>query len=103
PIDNAQLILFRIFFGLVFIFEIVGALLTGWARTNTVEPKVNFTFIVFEWLHYLIGPYRYVHFGLMAVASIGVMLGYKYCYSIISRSILWSFVYFMLKTFVKNY
>lgn len=103
PIDNAQLILFRIFFGLVFIFESVGALLTGWARTNTVEPKVNFTFIGFEWLHYLMGPYMYVHFGLMAVASIGVMLGYKYRYSIISLTVLWACVYFMQKTSYNNH
>lgn len=103
PIDNAQLIVFRIFFGLVFIFESFGAILTGWTRFNTVDPKINFTFIGFEWLHHLVGPYMYVHFVLMGIASIGVMLGYKYRFSIISLTVLWSCVYFMQKTSYNNH
>lgn len=103
PIDNAQLIVFRIFFGLVFIFESVGSLLTGWAKSNTVDPKVNFTFIGFEWLQHLMGPYMYVHFGLMAIVSVGVMLGYKYRFSIISLTLLWGCVYFMQKTSYNNH
>ncbi len=103
PIDNAQLVVFRIFFGLVFIFESVGSLTSGWAAKNTVNPTVNFTFMGFEWLQYLMGPYMYVHFGLMAIASVGVMLGYKYRFSIISLTVLWGCVYFMQKTSYNNH
>lgn len=103
PVDNAALIVFRIFFGVVFIFESIGSLLTGWVRHNMVTPEVNFTFIGFEWLQYLMGNYMYVHFVLMAIASLGVALGYRYRVCIISLTLLWGCVYFMQKTSYNNH
>ena len=49
-IDNAPLIIFRIFFGIVFFAESVGALLLKWVDNNFVDTTTNFTFIGFEWL-----------------------------------------------------
>lgn len=103
PIDNGPLIVFRIFFGVVFVVESFGALFTGWVRTVVVEPQVNFTFIGFEWLQLLMGNYMYVHFALMGIVSVGVALGYKYRWSIISLTVLWGCVYFMQKTSYNNH
>ncbi len=103
PVDNAPLILFRIFFGLVFVAESFGAIFTGWVRTNLVEPTHSFTFIGFEFLSPLLGEYMYLHFVLMGIASIGVTLGYRYRFSIIALTLLWSCVYFMQKTSYNNH
>ena len=39
PIDNAPLIIFRIFFGFLLAAETFGAILTGWVYRNFIEPK----------------------------------------------------------------
>lgn len=102
-VDNAPLILFRIFFGLMFVFESFGALATGWVTRNLVEPRTNFTFIGFEFLTNLMGDYMYVHFAIMGVLAFGVTFGYKYRFSIITMTIMWAMVYFMQKTSYNNH
>ena len=102
-IDNSSLIVFRIFFGIIFFAEAVGALALKWVDNNFVNTVTNFTFIGFEWLLPLQNETMYVVFGLMAVASVGVMLGYKYRFSIIALTVLWSLVYFGQKTSYNNH
>lgn len=102
-IDNAPLILFRILFGVVFLAESVGSLLTRWVDHNFINTKTNFTFIGFEWLLLLQNETMYVVFGLMALVSIGVILGFKYRFSIIALTILWGIVYFGQKTSYNNH
>lgn len=102
-VDNAPLILFRIFFGLVFLSESFGALATGWVTDNLVAPKTNFTFIGFEFLLNLMGDYMYLHFVVMGLLSLGVTFGYKYRFSIIGLTIMWAAVYFMQKTSYNNH
>lgn len=102
-IDNSSLIVFRIFFGIIFFAEAVGALALKWVDNNFVNTLTNFTFIGFEWLLPLQNETMYVVFGLMALVSVGVMLGYKYRLSIILLTILWSLVYFGQKTSYNNH
>jgi len=102
-VDNAPLILFRIFFGLVFVFESFGAIATGWVTNNLVDPRTNFTFIGFEFLTNLMGNYMYVHFAIMGILAFGVTFGYKYRFSIITMTIMWAAVYFMQKTSYNNH
>ena len=49
-VDNAPLVLFRMFFGFLLFAESFGAILTGWVRRTLVEPEFTFTIIGFEWL-----------------------------------------------------
>ncbi len=102
-IDNAPLIMFRIFFGLVFLAESVGSLLTNWVDHNFINTKTNFTFIGFEWLLLFQNETMYVVFWLMALVSLGVVFGFKYRFSIISLTVLWGIVYFGQKTSYNNH
>ena len=102
-IDNSSLVVFRIFFGIIFLAEAVGALALKWVDRNFIDTTTNFTFIDFEWLLHLQNETMYVVFGLMAVASIGVMLGYKYRFSVIALTVLWSLAYFGQKTSYNNH
>lgn len=102
-IDNSSLVVFRIFFGIIFLAEAVGALALKWVDRNFIDTTTNFTFIGFEWLLHLQNETMYVVFGLMAVASIGVMLGYKYRFSVIALTVLWSLTYFGQKTSYNNH
>lgn len=102
-IDNAPLILFRMFFGFLFACETFGAIATGWVRNNFILPQFTFSHIGMEWLQPLPGYGMYVYFCLMGCLSLLVMVGYKYRYSLVMLTLLWAGVYFMQKTSYNNH
>ncbi|WP_350292544.1 HTTM domain-containing protein [uncultured Croceitalea sp.] len=102
-IDNAQLIVFRIFYGLLVCAECFGAILTGWVRKTLVEPKFTFSFIGFEWLQPLPGNGMYIYFFIMGLCGVLITLGYKYRYSALTFAFLWAGVYLMQKTSYNNH
>ena len=102
-IDNAQLIVFRIFYGILVSAECYGAIATGWVRKTLVEPKFTFSFIGFEWLQPLPGNGMYIYFALMGTLGILITLGYKYRFSAFTFAILWTGVYLMQKTSYNNH
>lgn len=102
-IDNAPLIIFRIFFGFLLACETFGAILTGWVKSNLVEPKFTFSHIGMEWLQPLPGNGMYYYFAAMGVLGLCVMAGYKYRISLGAFTLLWAGAYFMQKTSYNNH
>lgn len=102
-IDNASLLIFRIFFGILIACESYGAILTGWVKNTLIDPKFTFNFIGFEWLQPLPGFGMYIYFFIMGALGICISLGYKYRFSILSFTILWTGVYLMQKTSYNNH
>jgi hypothetical protein len=102
-IDNSPLIIFRIFFGFLIAAECYGALMTGWVRRNLVDPQFTFNFIGFDFLQVLQGTPMYVYFFIMGTLGICVALGYKYRFSMIAFTILWTGAYLMQKTSYNNH
>ncbi len=101
--DNSPLIVFRIFFGILISLECFGAIVTGWVRRTLVEPDFTFSFIGFEWLQPLPGAGMYGYFFLMGVLGLFIAAGFKYRYSMIGFTILWTGVYLMQKTSYNNH
>jgi len=101
--DNASLLIFRIFFGILIACECYGAIVTGWVKNTLIDPKFTFNFIGFEWLQPLPGYGMYIYFFIMGTLGICISLGYKYRFSIISFTILWTGVYLMQKTSYNNH
>jgi len=102
-VDNAQLILFRLIYGLLLTIEAWGAILTGWVNRVFIEPKLNFPFIDFDFLHPLKGNGMIYYYVIMGFFGLMVMLGLKYRLAIISYTIMWAIVYFMQKTSYNNH
>jgi len=102
-IDNAQLTVFRVFYGILVCCEAFGAIATGWVRRTFIEPKFTFSFIGFEWLQPLPGDGMYYYFVLMGIFGILITLGYKYRFSAFAFAIMWSGVYLMQKTSYNNH
>jgi len=102
-VDNSPLLIFRIFFGILVSLECYGAILTGWVRRTLVEPQFTFNFIGFDWLQPLPGYGMYMYFFVLGTLGIGIALGYKYRFSIISFTVLWTGVYLMQKTSYNNH
>lgn len=102
-IDNAQLVVFRIFYGILVSAECYGAIATGWVRRTLVEPKFTFSFIGFEWLQPLPGNGMYIYFAIMGTLGALITLGYKYRFSAFAFAFMWSGVYLMQKTSYNNH
>ncbi len=102
-IDNSQLVIFRIFFGLLCFLESFGAILTGWVKRGLVEPKFTFAFIGFEWLQVFQGECMYLYYSVMAIFGLLIMVGYKYRISMISFTLLWAGSYLMQKSSYNNH
>lgn len=103
PIDNAALVVFRIFLGFLLACETFGAIFTGWVKSNLVEPKFTFSHIGMDWLQPLPGNGMYWYFAAMGVLGLLVMAGYKYRLSIGLFTLLWAGSYFMQKTSYNNH
>lgn len=103
PIDNAPLIIFRIFLGFLLAAETFGAILTGWVKKVLIDPEFTFSHIGMEWLQPLPGYGMYFYFCLMGICGILVMLGYRYKLSLGLFTLLWTGVYLMQKTSYNNH
>lgn len=102
-VDNTALVIFRVIFGLLIFLESVGAIFTGWVKRAFITPIFNFSFIGFEWLQPLPGNGMYYYYAVMGIFGLGVMLGYKYRYSMACFTIMWTATYLMQKTNYNNH
>ncbi len=91
------------FFGLLISLECYGAIATGWIRRTLIDPKFTFTFIGFEWLQPLPGNGMYFYYFIMGTLGIFVAVGYKYRWSMIAFTILWTGTYLMQKSSYNNH
>ncbi len=102
-IDNSALIVFRIIFGFLICMESVGSIFTGWIRRTLIEPQQTFSFIGFEWLQPLPGNGMYIWYGVMGLCGLFVMVGYKYRWSMLAFTVLWTASYLMQKSSYNNH
>lgn len=102
-IDNSQLILFRIVFGILLVWHCFEAIFTGWVRRNFILPKFTFSHIGMEWLQPLPGNGMYFYFAVMGILGLFISIGLFYRWSLALFTILWSGVYFMQKTAYNNH
>ncbi len=102
-IDDAQLVVFRLFYGLLVSAECYGAIATGWVRKTLIAPKFTFNFIGFEWLQPLPGAGMYIYFAIMGTLGLLIAFGYKYRFSAFTFAFMWAGVYLMQKTSYNNH
>jgi len=102
-IDNSQIIVFRIFFGLLMVAECWGAIATGWVKETFIEPQFTFTFIGFEWTQFLVGKPMYFVFGILGFLGWMIAFGAFYRMATFLFAIGWSLVYFMQKEHYNNH
>jgi len=102
-IDNSQLSIFRVFFGILIALESFGAIATGWVKATLIDPKFTFTFIGFEFLQPLPGNGMYFYFFIMGTLGVFIAIGYKYRLSIVGFTLMWVTVYLMQKASYNNH
>jgi len=102
-IDNSALVVFRVIFGLLCFLETVGAIFTGWIKRTLVEPDFTFNFIGFEFLQPLPGTGMYFYYAIMGFFGLLIMVGYKYRFSMLAFTLMWSATYLMQKSSYNNH
>lgn len=102
-IDNSQIIVFRIFFGLLMAVECWGSIATGWVKETFVDPQFTFTFIGFEWTRFMLGDFMYGFYIFLGFLGIFIMLGAFYKLTTLLFALGWSLVYFMQKEHYNNH
>lgn len=102
-VDNSALIIFRIAFGFLIIAQSWGAILTGYVSKKIIPMKFSFNFIGFDFLQPPPGDWAFVFFIVMGVFGVGVLLGYKYKWSMSLFTLFWAYFYFMQKSSYNNH
>lgn len=82
PVSPAPLVSLRILTGLLMLIGGIRFLYLGWVDTNFLQAKLQFKYPGFSWVEMpASGEWLYVIFGIMLLASLGVMLGAWYRWS----------------------
>lgn len=103
-VNNSQLVLFRILFGLLLLKDFYSAYSSGWIKEVFIDTNFRFTFIGFEFLNtYLHGPGMYVYYAIMSVAAIFVAIGFLYRPAAFLLAIMWTAIYLAQKSYYNNH
>ncbi len=74
----APLAVFRIIFGALLLFSTIRFWLKGWIYELYIQPQFHFKYFGFDWIKVAPGWLMYTLFVLMALAALGILLGYRY-------------------------
>lgn len=103
PVSIAPLITFRILFGLLTLFSSVRFLALGWIEAQYETSVFKFSYYGFEWVQYPGATGMYVLYGLMILASLGILLGAAYRLSTLLFFVCFSYVELIDKTYYLNH
>ncbi len=103
PVSPYSAAAFRVVFGLLGLAAVVRFAVNGWISQLYVEPVHHFSYYGFGWVQPWPGWGMYLHFALLALASLGVALGYRYRLSIIAFFLLFTYVQLIDRTTYLNH
>ncbi len=98
----APLAAFRFFFGLLMAISLIRFAAHGWIEKLYILPKFHFSYYGLSWVKPL-GDWTYLLFMVCFIASIAVMLGYKYRLAIITFFLSFCYIELMDKTTYLNH
>ncbi|GAB3533721.1 HTTM domain-containing protein [Pontibacter brevis] len=103
PVSAAPLAVFRIIFGGMMLASVLRFIWKGWVTELYVQPKVYFTYYGFEWVQPLGETGMYALFSVMAVATLGIMVGLFYRLSALLFFLSFTYVELIDKTNYLNH
>ncbi len=100
--EAAPLAVFRVFFGVLMFVSIIRFWSYGWIDKFYVQPDFHFKFYGFEWVQPF-GEYTYLLFGVCALSSIAITVGYKYKWAMITFFLTFTYIELLDKTTYLNH
>ncbi len=102
-IDNSQLIIFRIVFGLVVAADAFGGMATKWTYRAFIEPEFTFNFIGMDFLQVFVGEQMYIIYTIFGICGLLITFGAYYRTAAFGAAITWTIIYFAQKTNYNNH
>jgi vitamin K-dependent gamma-carboxylase len=87
PVDAASLGALRIMFGLLMLWDVGRFFAAGWIDRYYVEPPIHFTYLFFEWVKPMPGPWMHALFAVLGILSLLITVGLFY------RAATWLFAF----------
>lgn len=78
PVDIASIILFRIAFGLIMLWEVWRYIDHHWIERLFIDPPFHFTYYGFSWISPWSGDGMYYHFFALGILAISIAYGFFY-------------------------
>ena len=78
PIDSSFLIVFRIGFAVIMLWEVIRYWKYDWIRSFYIEPDFYFKYYGFEWIHPWPGDGMYYHFMALGILTLFIGAGFLY-------------------------
>ena len=103
PVSPYSASVFRICFGLLGLLAVVRFAAHGWIPDLYIEPAHHLSYYGFGWVQAWPSWGMYLHFALLALASLGVALGYRYRLSIAAFFLLFTYVELIDRTTYLNH
>ncbi|MEO0789970.1 MAG: HTTM domain-containing protein, partial [Bacteroidota bacterium] len=102
-ISIAPLVTFRIAFGLVMLFSTLRYMWKGWIDSQLVDPIMHFSYFGFDWVEPMGRTGMYAIFIFMAMACIGIALGWFYRFFTVAFFLCFSYVELIDLTYYLNH
>jgi vitamin K-dependent gamma-carboxylase len=78
PVDISFLILFRVVFGAIMLWEVYRYYTYGWISRYYIQPAVYFSYYGFSWVKPWPGQGMYIHFFILGLLAACILLGFFY-------------------------
>ena len=95
PVDISFLVVFRIAFGMIMVWEVYRYWAAGWISEFYIEPHFLFKYYGFEWVQPWPGDGMYVHFAVLGIAALFIAAGFLYRLSIVVFFFGFSYVFLL--------
>jgi len=103
PVDASSLVVFRIGFGLIMLWEVWRYWNYGWIAKYYIEPDFHFKYFGFEWIAPWAGDLMYVHYALVAVLALFITIGLFYRLSTHLFLIAFSYIFLLEQAHYLNH
>ncbi|NNC83771.1 MAG: HTTM domain-containing protein [Flavobacteriales bacterium] len=103
PVDIASSVVYRIWFGIIMLYEVYRYFKYDWISRYWIEPANNFTYWPFDFVKPLPGETMYYVFYLMGILSIFIIVGYRYRLSSILFFLVFSYTFLLEQTRYMNH
>ena len=103
PVDNASVVVFRVVFGLLMLWEINRYFRYGWIDLLYVDPQFNFTYYGFGWVRPLPGVWMHGLYYLLAALAVCITLGLWYRFAMPLFFLCFTYTFLLEKSHFLNH
>jgi len=103
PVDISFLIVFRIAFGIILLWDLVRYWLNDWITDFYIAPTLMFKYYGFSWVTPWPGDGMYFHFAVLIVLALFISIGFLYRLSIILFFVGFSYVFLLDQALYLNH